>query len=60
MQLSVTNRSKHPLSTAWIQIRANIIVGPDLGPSCLHVLSADTSQRINLVRVLNIKYNLGK
>ena len=27
--------------TVWIQIRPNVFVGPDLGPNCLQMLSAD-------------------
>ena len=27
--------------TVWIQIRTDVIVGPDLGPNCLQRLSAD-------------------
>ena len=31
--------------TVWIQIRADIFVGPDLGPNCLQRLSADNTSR---------------
>ena len=39
--------------TGLIQIRPHILVGPDLGPSCLQRLSADDTsrQRVNTVLV---------